>query len=53
MGSAMSSRQSIKFVVKDAERLADVVLSKADGGNHLEKWPERAPFGWQMGSIST
>lgn len=32
----MSSRQSIKFVVKDAERLADVVLSKADGGNHLE-----------------
>ena len=37
MGSAVSSRQSIKFVVKDAERLADVVLSKADGGAHLEK----------------
>lgn len=37
MGSAVSSRQSIKFVVKDAERLADVVLSKADGGDHLEK----------------
>ncbi|CAN5755915.1 hypothetical protein BH23ACT4_BH23ACT4_03090 [soil metagenome] len=33
----MSSRQSIRFVVKDAERLADVVLSKAGGGNHLEK----------------
>jgi hypothetical protein len=33
----MSARQSIKFVVKDAERLADVVLSKADGGNHLDK----------------
>lgn len=33
----MSARQSVKFVVKDAERLADVVLSKADGGNYLEK----------------
>lgn len=33
----MSARQSIKFVVKDAERLADVVLSKADGGNYLDK----------------
>ena len=33
----MGSRQSIKFVVKDAERLADVVLSKADGGGHLEE----------------
>lgn len=32
----MSSRQSIKFVVKDAERLRDVVLSKADGGQYLE-----------------
>ena len=33
----MSSKQSIKFVVKDAERLADVVLSKSDGGNHLDE----------------
>ncbi len=33
----MSSRQSIKFVVKDAERLTDVVLSQADGGHYLEK----------------
>lgn len=33
----MSARQSVKFVVKDAERLADVVLSKADGGNHLDQ----------------
>ncbi|MEX0795877.1 MAG: SGNH/GDSL hydrolase family protein [Acidimicrobiia bacterium] len=32
----MSSRQSIKFVVKDAELLADVVLPRAEGGNHLE-----------------
>lgn len=32
----MSSRESIKFVVKDAERLADVVLSKAAGGSYLE-----------------
>lgn len=33
----MSSRESIKFVVKDAERLADVVLSKNAGGSYLEK----------------
>lgn len=32
----MNSGESVKFVVKDAERLADVVLSKADGGQYLE-----------------
>lgn len=33
----MSSEQVLKFVVKDAEGLRDVVLSKADGGQYLEK----------------
>ena len=37
MGECMNASQSIKFVVKDAERLVDVVLSKSDGGQHLEK----------------
>lgn len=32
----MSYRQSVKFVVKNAEALADVVLSKADGGGYLD-----------------
>jgi hypothetical protein len=32
----MTYRQSVKFVVKNAEALADVVLSKADGGAFLD-----------------
>lgn len=33
----MSSDGSVKVVVKDAEAMRDVVLSKADGGSHLER----------------
>lgn len=33
----MSSGNSIKFVVRDAERLADVVLSKSKGGRYLDR----------------
>jgi hypothetical protein len=32
----VTNRQSVKFVVKNAEALADVVLSKADGGGYLD-----------------